>query len=265
MRDAEPLASNATEDSAPQFAPAATPPRGGMFKDPAVRVMTYVAIGLVILFAATVVGALTTGVMKPNGARTVSERALLIAAASVRTPGAVGDAWAPYVNALVANGDLRAAGVALRRARASAVSTWSSDLDLAEARLLSAQKRYAQAAQAADTAMKGYTAKRDARVAAAGEASATAGQAALPESYYNAALMKAYAYVGLRRWKDAIAMFDVYITMFPTAADILVDRGDAKAAMKDNSGAEKDFREALRFVPYDKEAKAGLKRIGAAQ
>jgi tetratricopeptide (TPR) repeat protein len=267
MRDAEPLASNAPEGSAPQVAPSAAPAprRAGMFRDPAVRVMTYVAIGLVILFLATVLGALLTGVLSPEGARTAAERELMVAAAAVKAPGAVGDTWAPYVNALVANGDLRAARAALNRARASVSTTWSLDLDVAEARLLRAQKRYAQSAEMADKAMKGYVAERAARAVASGDTSATAAQTALPVDYYNAALVKAYVYVELRRWKDAVAMFDIYMAVNPTAADVLVDRGNAKASMKDKSGAEKDFRAALRFVPYDEEAKAGLKTIGVAQ
>ena len=267
MSDVEPLASSAPEGSAPQVAPsaAAAPPSAGMFRDPVVRIMAYVALGLVVLFLATVVGAVVTGVLSPDGARTAAERQLLIAAAAVKAPGAGGETWAPYIDALVANGELRKARVALSRARASVVSTAAPDLDLAEARLLRAQKRYTQAAEAADKAMKGYAAEQAARVAAGGETATADEQVGLEENYYNAALVKAYAYVDLRRWKSAVGMFDIYISQFPTAADILVDRGNAKAAMKDKAGAEKDFREALRFVPYDKEAKAGLKRIGVAQ
>ena len=77
--------------------------------------------------------------------------------------------------------------------------------------------------------------------------------------------MKAQALVELGRWKDAVAAFDIYIRENRTASDILIDRGNAKAELKDKAGAEKDFREALRYVPYDEEAKAGLKRIGVAQ
>lgn len=263
MSDVEPLASNAPEGSAPRPAPA--PPRAGMFRDPVVRVMTYIAVGLVILFLATAVGAILTGVLSQNGPRTAAERQLLIAAAAANAPGARGEVWAPYVDALVATGDLREARVALDRGRASVVSTWAPDLDLSEARLLRAQKRYAQAAEVADKAMKGYVAEQAARVAASGETTTGAERTGLGENYYNAALVKAYAYVELRRWKDAVGVFDIYISRNPTAADILVDRGNAKAAMKDNTGAEKDFREALRFVPYDKEAKAGLTRIGVTQ
>jgi len=266
MSDVEPLVDSAPEESEPQVASSAVtaPRRVGMFEDPVVRKMTYAALGLVILFLATVAGALVTGEFSSNGPRTAAERQLLMAAALAKAPGAKGEAWAPYVDALVATGDLRGARIALDRGRASVVSTLTPALDLAEARLLRAQKRYDRAAEMADKAMKGYAAQRAARIEAAGT-EVTPEQMLFVEDYYNAALVKAYAYVGLRRWKDAVGMFDLYIAKHSTAADILIDRGNAKIAMKDNAGAEKDFREALRFVPYDKEAKAGLKRIGAAQ
>jgi tetratricopeptide (TPR) repeat protein len=180
--------------------------------------------------------------------------------------GAVGAAWAPYVNALVATGDLRNARVTLDQARASVPSTMTvPELELSEARLEYAQKRYTQAARAADKAMKQFQARYAARLKRGGEEATQAAAAGVGTDYYDAALVKAYSFVGLSRWKDAVAMFDVYIAENPTAADILIDRGNAKAELKDAKGAEKDFREALRFVPYDNEAKAGLKRIGAAR
>ena len=58
---------------------------------------------------------------------------------------------------------------------------------------------------------------------------------------------------------------DAYIAENPQAADILVDRGEAKIELKDNAGAEADFRAALKFVPDDKRAIAGLAKIGATR
>ena len=270
MSDVEPLANDAPAEGEPQATPAAAPapPKAGMLRDPVVRWMTYVAIGLVILFLMTVVGALVTGVLTPSderGPRTASERELMLATAKLKAAGSKGEAWAPYITALVANGDFGKARVALGRARASADLTATPQLDLAEARLLRAQKRYPQTIAAADKSMKGFLAQQAARKKASSETSAADEPVLLPENYYNAALVKAYACVALDRWKDAVAMFDLYLLRNPTASDILIDRGNAKAAMKDNSGAEKDFREALRFGPNNTEALTGLKRIGVAK
>jgi tetratricopeptide (TPR) repeat protein len=260
VSDVEPHERNTPASDAPQVAP--TAPEPSMFRDPAVRLMSYVAIGLVVLFLATLVGALATGVISSSsGARTAAERQLLIAAAAVSAPGATGETWGPYIDALVAAGDLRQAQVALDRARASVTATLAPDLDLSEARLLRAKEHYEQAVDMADKAMQGYVAEAAARAAAQG-GTTYVGRGA---NYYNAALVKGSACVELGRWKDAVEAFDVYLVQYPESADILVDRGNAKIGMKDNVGAEKDFREALRFVPYDEEAKAGLKKIGVAQ
>ena len=240
-------------------------PPSGIFRDPAVRLMAYIAAGLVILFLVTVMGALITGVTAPTGPRTAAERDLMVASDQVKQ-GAVGEAYAPYINALVATGDVSQARVALAQARASAVGTSPvTDLDLAEARILSAEKNYNDAAAMAGKAMKGYQAQYDQLVARGGAAASTAENVGLKGGYYEAALVKAYADVNQRKYSDAVAAFDIYMKQNPTAADILVDRGNAKADMKDRSGAEKDFRAALKFVPYDTEAKAGLKKIGAVQ
>src|SRR5574340_1231398 len=255
MSDVEPLAESVSQADATQ---ASAVRRTGMFRDPAVRVMTYLAIGLVILFLAMIVGALATGVVEPKGAgpRTAAERQLLTAAETAARGGATGAEWAPYINALVATGDLQKARVTLDTARASVNATATApELELAEARLELAQKRYAQAAKAAETAMKGFEARQAARLAAGGNTASRAEELGIEADYYSAALVKAYAHVEAREWEDALTMFDVYIARYPTAADILVDRGNAKVELKDTAGAEKDFREALRFVPYDADAK----------
>lgn len=236
----------------------------GILADPVVRAMVYAAVGLVLLIAGSLIGVLTTGIASPTGPRSVAERELLLAAA--RTRGAKGAATTPYVDALIAAGDLSAARIAIGQARASLGATESAaGLDLAESRLLAQQGGFEGAAALADKAMKSYEATYRAGVAKGGKTADAARQRGYGEGYYNAALVKANALVELGRFEDAIAAYDIYIVENPTAADILVDRGNAKAELKDKPGAEKDFRTALRFVPYDDEAKTGLKKIGVAQ
>jgi tetratricopeptide (TPR) repeat protein len=245
----------------------ATPdaPKSGMFRDPVVRSMAYVAAALVILFLAMVVGALATGVTSPTGPRTAAERELMVTAEQVQR-GVAGEGFAPYISALVATGDLSQARVTLARARASITGTMPiMGLDLAEARILTAEQRYTEAAAMADNAIKGYQARYDKAIAKGGAEAAKAKAAGFQQGYYDSVLVKAYALVNARRYKEAVAAFDIYIKSAPTASDVLIDRGNAKADMKDTAGAEKDFREALKYVPYDTEAKAGLKRIGVAQ
>jgi hypothetical protein len=97
-------------------------PKSGMFNDPVVMRMAYIAAGLVILFLLTVLGALTTGVTASSGPRTSAERDLLLAAAAV-SRGAKGEAYEPYITALVSTGDVSQARVTLVQARASITGT----------------------------------------------------------------------------------------------------------------------------------------------
>lgn len=236
----------------------------GLLADPVVRLMAYVSLGLVVLVLATALGVIVTGVASPTGPRSSAERDLMTAAATAQ--GATGKALVPYVNALVAAGNLSAARVTLAQARGSVSPTESvASLDLAEARLASVENDYAKAVTLADKAMRGFMAERPARIAKANKTDAAALNPGYGADYYDSALVKAFALAKLSRWKDSVAAFDIYIRQSPTASDILIDRGNAKAELKDKTGAEKDFREALRFVPYDEEAKAGLKKIGVAQ
>ncbi len=257
-------------NAAPSYQPFDEPPeadpvpaKAPLLADPVVRVMVFVSLGALILFLATVLGVVATGSLEESAPRSAAERQILLAQAE----GTVGEASAPYINALVAAGNLTAARVALGQARASvAASAPVSDLDLAEARLASADKKYEDAIAFADKAMQGYQAEADALTAKSAESSSSEKQTFGPSrDYYNAALVKAYALVELRRFDEAVKAFDIYIDKTPTASDVLIDRGNAKIELKDNAGAEKDFRAALRFVPYDSEAKEGLKRIGVAQ
>jgi tetratricopeptide (TPR) repeat protein len=240
------------------------PPQPGLLADPVVRLMVFAALGLVVLFLAAAIGVLTTGVTAPTGARSAAERELMIAAMTAQN--ANGAALAPYINALIAAGNLPAARISLGQARASASATAPvAALDLAEARLLSADAQYENGASMADKAMKNYIKEYEARLAKPGADAAKIKSAGYGADYYNAALVRGFALARLRQWKDAVAMFDLYLAKVPTASDILIDRGNAKAGMNDKAGAEKDFRAALKFVPYDEEAKAGLKKIGVAQ
>jgi tetratricopeptide (TPR) repeat protein len=240
------------------------PPSGkpSLLADPVVRYMVYALIGLIILFLVSAIGVLLTGVLATSGPRSAVEQRLLVASAG----GTTGAAAVPYIEALVAAGDLPAARLALAQARGSLSATASpAGLDLMEARILQADEDYAKSVTLADKAMKGYQAAYDAKIAAAGKAAETTMSISLSPDYYNASLVKAYALVELSRWKEAVAAFDAFIRVNPTASDVLIDRGYAKIELKDNGGAEKDLRAGLRFVPYDQRGIDGLKKIGVAQ
>jgi tetratricopeptide (TPR) repeat protein len=224
--------------------------------------MILVLIGLIILFLVSAIGVLVTGVLATSGPRSAVEQRILVAS----TGGTTGAAAVPYIEALVAAGDLSAARLALAQARGSLSATASpAGLDLVEARILMADKEYPKSATLADKAMNGYKAVYDAKVAKAAKAAETTTSINLSADYYNAALVKAYALTQAGSWKEAVAAFDIFLRVNPTASDVFIDRGYAKIELKDNAGAEKDLRMGLKFVPDDQQAIDGLKRIGVAQ
>jgi tetratricopeptide (TPR) repeat protein len=237
----------------------------GIFRDPVVRRMTYVAFGLVILFLITVASALITGVLGTGGPRTLAEKELAVTGAAVRAGSTNAEVWATYISALVADGQYgRAAGV-IADARRSLDDSRTADITIAETRLFAAQNRIDDAIAAADAAMKQINDNWESRLAAGGNIAAGARVDGLPANYYVAILLKAYIYRDLGDHAAAVEQFDLYLEKYPTASDILIDRALARIELGDNAGAEEDLREALRFDATNTQALEALDRIGASR
>jgi len=254
---------NQTPEPAPQRRRSSEPT--GIFRDPVVRRMTYIAFGLVILFLITVASALITGVLGSNAPRTLSEKELAVYGAAVREGSVNPEVWATYISALVDAGQYgRAAGV-IADARRSIDDSRTADISVAEARLFAAQNKTEQAIAAADAAMKQIKDNWEARLAAGGNVAAGARVDGLPANYYTAILIKAYIYRDAKDYSAAIEQFDLYLEKYPTAADILIDRGLAKIEVGDTAGAEADLRSGLKFDPGNAQALEALESIGASR
>jgi hypothetical protein len=249
----------------PQYAeqPAA-PRKRGMFADPLVRAMAMLAIGIVIVMLVGVVGVLQAGLIDPTGPRSLSEKELLVTGQAVRQGGATALMWANYVSALIENGRLSEAESAIKDGRASVNDTATADFSVAEARLYIARKEYKQAIAVANKGQKQITDVYNKGVAAGGQTEMLTKAAGISDNWFVLALIKADAYKATSNWTKVIAELDTYIKKYPDASDILVDRGNAKIKIKDTAGAAADFRLALKYIPDDKEALAGLKSIGAS-
>lgn len=237
----------------------------GIFRDPVVRRMTYIAFGLVIVFLITVASALVTGVLGSGGPRTLAEKELAVYGAAVREGSTNPEVWATYISALVDAGQYgRAAGV-ITDARRSLDDSRTADITVAEARLFAAQNKTDAAIAAADAAMKQINDNWEARLAAGGNIAAGARVDGLPANYYTAILLKAYIYLDAKDHAAAVEQFDLYLEKYPTAADILIDRGLAKIELGDTAGAEADLRSGLKFDPGNAQALDALDSIGAAR
>lgn len=259
MRDAGTHAEEPLEKKAP---PAKRRP--GMMQDPVVRRMAFAAAALVVLFLATIVGVLVSGVTTPSGPRTLAERDAAVSGAAVLQGSTDVSVWGDYIAALIASGQTGRARDVIAQGRESVDDSMTAEFSLAEARLHVAQKDYDAAIEVAETGKKQIQDEHDAAVAGGGEKAQRARIEGLHENYYLLCILEADAYVELGEWASAIEQYDIYIARNAGAADILVDRGNAKIEIKDIEGAEADFRKALSFIPDDAGALAGLEKIGAA-
>jgi len=241
------------------------PARPSIFRDPAVVKMMWVAIGLVVLFLASVLGVVATGLLANTGPRTLAEKELAVASQAVQ--GGTRDAavWGEYIVGLINTEQYGRAERAIADARSSSNDSATAEFTLDEARLFAAKDDPQAAIKAADKAMKAIEVAHKKALGASGYVAKAAEVSGLHENYYTATLIKAYAYRDLKQYAKAIEMFDVFITKNAGAADVLIDRGNVKIDAGDKKGAEKDFKTALKFMPGNDEALAGLKKIGATQ
>lgn len=237
-------------------------PQGG--GDPVIRWVTFAIFAVIIIWLAAVVSALMFGVLRPTGApRTSTERDLDYYSSLTQTGKATMQQYGQYIETLIRAGQLSRAQDELNRAVSQAKKD-KSYLYAEQASLDYAHKNYQNAAEAADKAMteaqKELKAFEDANVAANRRKEAGA---VMPQSFSDAALIKANSLVASKDSKDAVKAFDAYLKLNSTDSDVLVARGSAKADSGDKAGAEADFRMALKFIPDYQPALNGLKKIGA--
>lgn len=261
MRDAGTLVENPQEE--PEVTPAKKS-RPSMFRDPVVKRMAIVAVSLVVLFLATIVGVLVTGVTEQSGPRTLAEKEAAVSGLAVSQGSTDASVWGEYIAALIASGQNVRAKDVIAQAKASIDDSATAEFTLAEARLLEAQKDYDKVIVTADAGIKQIEDAHAAIVAAGGVPAQQAKLQGLPENFYIFTLLKADAFREMNEWDKAIEQYDAYIERYPGAADILIDRANAKTEAKDVKGAEADFRKALEFIPDSAEALAGLEKIGAS-
>lgn len=245
-------------------APKKQPKRPRRQMDPVVRWLTLAIVGVVILWAVSMLSAMLFGLFTPPVApRTAAERDLMVLTATVQSGKAKTQTYAQYIGTLISAGQLSKAQEALDQALKT-TKVDKSYLYARQADLLLAQKDYQGTVEAADKAMaeaeKELKAFMDENVRNNRKRTAAA---QIPSSYKESALAKAIALVASKDHANAIKSFDLYLKQSPTDSDILVQRGLSKIEVNDKDGAAKDFRTALKYIPDYEPALNGLKQIGA--
>ena len=232
--------------------------------DPVTRMLLIGLLGVVVLFVVAIVSALAFGFLSPARApRTLVERDLATYGEAVRTEKADAKTTASYAAALIDSGQMSEASALLVKALATA-RTDKSFLQVQQARLAYVQKQYDSAAKLGDVALvtaDSELAGRIAELAKKGIKQKVESQR--PLSWLPAARIKADALAATPDAARAIEAYDVYLKVSPGDSDVLVARGTQKVTTGDKAGAEKDFREALRFIPDFQPALEALKQIGA--
>lgn len=234
--------------------------RNSMWRDPVVRTLAWVSVVLVILYLATIVGALFMGVMSPSEPRTRGERDVRYYEILIQKTPKDTNLWKSYIDSLVKTKQYLKAQDVIDRAKKSVDQKSTQDISAAQANLYIARKDYDAAIKTADDARKKLKAYYAEAVKKPGSAEAKGLE--IHENYWDMLLVKSEALSGKGDAKGAIKVLDEYIKEKYTASDALVRRGQLKAEIGDKKGAEKDFRKALTFIPDDAAALEGLKQIG---
>jgi len=234
-----------------------------MFRDPVVRTMAWVAAGLVALYLAGVASALIFGIIGNDAPRTRAEQALFAAEARVQAGEADVETIASFAAALIDVGQYSRAQRVIDEGLETVDQSRGAELTVEQARLHLGRQDFDAAVTTADEAQEIINATYEQELAGSGASQSSA--YGRPDSYYLSLLIEAEAYTSLGDSESAIAAYDEYLDELTTASNIYVKRGELKLEVGDAAGAEEDFNAALRFVPDDEAALAGLEKIGADQ
>jgi tetratricopeptide (TPR) repeat protein len=232
--------------------------------DPVVRTLILAIFGVLILFLVAIVSAMLFGFLRPPLApRTLLERELTTYGEDVAKGTADAKTWANYVAALIDAGQLSKAKTTLAAALASA-KTDTSYILVQQARLQFSSGDYAACVKSCDAALAAAESEQKARLDAL-KAKGIRQPAAneLPASWLEAAHLKGDTLALMNDVPAALKAYDRYLEVSPRDSDMLVARGLLRAKSGDKAGAEKDFREALKYIPGYQPALDGLKQIGA--
>jgi len=84
----------------------------------------------------------------------------------------------------------------------------------------------------------------------------------VPDNYFNSASLLADIYQNEKDWNNTIKYLTLYLNRPSVAVDssALVDRGNAYLALGQKDKAKQDFENALKYIPGDAGATAGLKK-----
>lgn len=223
----------------------------------------FVVACLVALAGYAVVG----GILRPPAPRTQAESVLAIAEAGVRKHPGDGMLWAQLARAQYLTGSKEEAYETIKRSRKSVKDRTVLWVNNQELDMLIRDGKYKKAA---DLSVK-YV-KEDGEIRGKEFAENSAKNIKVPLSEQNNEnqssiqlfLLQASAFGSLGEYDKSIEAYDNALLMAPRAADILTLRADVLLKSGDAKKAAKDYEAALKYLPDDTAANAGLKAAKAA-
>lgn len=234
-------------------------------KDPVVQALTLTIFAVIILALVTIAYALITGVFGNGAPKTAAQQRLMASQARVEGGSTTSTDWKMYIRGLIDTKQYKKAQEMINEGASKVpkqeiyadMTYMQAELYLAQGdldkSLETADKALTQIKTTYDSAMDTYREKGEPSLAMAG---------GLVDNYWEILLLKAEIYEKKADWKQTVAVYDEYLAEKTDAATIYTQRGKAKEQMGDTAGAEADYRETLKYIADDKEALAGLKRIG---
>lgn len=208
--------------------------------------------------------ALASGVFTNTAPRTAAEYQLAATAEAIaKSPGS-GTPYAQRAETLYKLGRVSDAFEVLDAGEA-AVGEKTPDILFvlrARAMLLNQEERFADAEEVGNRAMDLNDAYVKQQIEANTAKGLVSGVGTVDQrAGVDIALQLAAALAAQEKWEEAVTAYSYALAWEPAAGDILTLRGWAYVSMSADASATLDFNEALRFLPNDPSALAGLAEI----
>jgi tetratricopeptide (TPR) repeat protein len=247
--------------SAPARTAAPAKKRRSALSDPVIYWMLVGFVAIVILWVAAISSAIVFGLLNPPAPRTYVERQLYLLDGVVRTTPGSTKAWADYASALIAAKQYSKASQVIERGLKTAPE--KSLITVQKAKLALAKGQKDKALTIAEEAAKLAREERevDSRMLAGTGSKSRLAPKGLPGALVIIGDIRAER----KEWEAVVKTWTEYLTIEPTDCAALVDRARAYVELGKDKKAEKDYRQALKFIPDMPEALAGLKAIGASE
>jgi len=231
--------------------------------DRSTRLLLWAVFAAVLMLAALVAYAWLSGAFGTEAPRTAEERSLAVTAATILATPGDGSAYAIRAETFYRLGRKAEAYQVLDQGEKAVGKTEPGLLFVLRTRtaLLNNDGNFAEAEK---VGIRGMTASDD-YLGQQGAALAKKGVTGINTNMQDResvdmAVQLATAYMGEKKYAKAIELYNYALKLEPLSGDVLTQRGFVFLASGDKAKAKADFTEALKYLPNDPQATAGLKQ-----